>query len=188
MEVSIMASILQKMHYNNGGYDKCFLCKQPAEISETRYFTIYGKSQKHEIHLDCLHRYNRIDNTAVFNSSAVRKNGIINRIVISVNGDDMDAIKAYFISAGYTYCRSNQYGCMLLSPKFSGCSSISALLRNSLKKVNYQLKKLTVVNLNDGTSKAITMKSGLNTDYTECIRLFNDKKENKLNEYIKAHN
>jgi hypothetical protein len=183
-----MSSILQKMHYNNGGYNKCFLCKQPAETAETRYFTIYGKSQKHEIHLDCIHKYNRIDNTEIFNSSAVRKNGIINRIIISVNGDDMDAIKAYFISAGYTYCRSNQYGCMLLSPKFSGCSSISALLRNSLTKIDYQLKKLTVVNLNDSTSKVITMTKGLNTDYTECIRLFNEKKENKLNEYIKAHN
>jgi hypothetical protein len=109
-------------------------------------------------------------------------------MIISVNGNDSDAIKAYFISAGYTYSRSNQHSMMFLSPMFSGCSSISALLRNSKKRINYELKKLVIVNLNDGSNKTITMKNGVNTDYTECIRLFNDKKFLKLENYIKEHN
>lgn len=182
-------SVMQDMKVTNGLYNTCNLCGDIVKADD-RYMrmTVYGRSETRKCHCECFKRYMQVDNTEIFNSTKIRKNGIVNRIKISLSADDMTALKGYMISSGYTYIRANQTSVCFMSPKFSGCSSISKMLKKATEKFNIKVVGCTVYNLNDNTEAVITMKSGINTDYTEAVRLFNKNKSEKLAELLKEKN
>ncbi len=182
-------SVMQSIKETNGVYNTCNLCGGIIK-SDDKFvrMTVYGRSETRKCHTDCYSKYVFVDNSEIFNSTKVRKNGIVNRVKISFKCADLIAFKAYAISCGYTYIRSNQTAVTLISPKFSGCSSISKFLKKADEKFGIKIASFTVYNLNDNTEAVITMKSGINTDYTEAIRLFNKNKSEKLAELLKEKN
>jgi hypothetical protein len=135
-----------------------------------------------------------VDNTGVFNSSKIRKNGITNRakLSISIEGKtkpEVDDLKAYMISCGYTYTNQNPQSVTFLSPMFSGCSSVSKLLKVAPNKIEgFKVVGFRISNVSDGNMKNITMKTASNKEYTEAIRLFNKGKFEKLDAFIKEYN
>ena len=182
-------SVMQSIKETDGLYNTCNLCGGVIQPDDKFVrMTVYGRSETRKCHCECFKKYMQVDNTEIFNSTKVRKNGIINRAKISFKCDNLIAFKAYAISCGYTYIRANQTSVTLVSPKFSGCSSVSKFLKKADEKFGIKIASCIVYNLNDNTEAGITMKSGINTDYTEAIRLFNAKKFAKLDEFIEAHN
>ena len=192
-----MASILQQLSQNahNGIKNLCPCCFESVLNGKPiRRMTVYGRSEGRLVHCECYHKYMEVDNTSIFNSSAVRKNGITNRakLSISIEGktkSDVDEIKAYMISAGYTYTNQNPQSATFLSPMFSGCSSISKLLKVAPNKIKgFRVAGFYISNVSIGDMKNITMKKATNKEYTEAIRLFNKGKFEKLDTFIKEFN
>lgn len=170
-------------------YNSCNLCGMP--ISDKKYvkMTVYGRSETRKVHVDCVRKYLAVDNTEIFNSTKVRKNGVINFAKISIKADDITALKAYMVSCGYTYVRANQTTATFISPKFSGCSSVSKLLKIAPNKCSgFEVRNFEIYDVSDMRTEVITMVHGINTDYTEAIRLFNSKKLEKLSELLKEKN
>lgn len=192
-----MASILQELSQeaHNGTKNLCPCCFESVNNGKPiRRMSVYGRSEGRLIHCDCYRKYMEVDNTSIFNSSAVRKNGITNRakLSISIEGktkSEVDEIKAYMISAGYTYTNQNPQSVTFLSPMFSGCSSISKLLKVAPNKIkDFRVVGFRISNVNDGNMKNITMKNASNKEYTEAIRLFNKGKFEKLEVFMKEFN
>jgi hypothetical protein len=192
-----MASILQELSQNahNGAKNLCPCCFESVMNGKPiRRMTVYGRSEGRLVHCECYHKYMEVDNTNIFNSSAVRKNGIINRakLSISIEGKtkpEIDEIKAYMISAGYTYTNQNPQSATFLSPMFSGCSSISKLLKVAPNKIKgFRVAGFRISNVSIGDMKNITMKNASNKEYTEAIRLFNKGKFEKLDAFMKEYN
>ena len=180
-------SVLQDMKVL-GGYDKCNLCGNVITDNNYTRMTVYGRSETRKCHTSCYSKYVFVDNSEIFNSTKVRRNGIINRVKISFKCNDLIGFKAYAISCGYTYIRSNQTAVTLISPKFSGCSSVSKFLKKADEKFGIKIVGFTVYNLNDNSEAVITMTKGINIDYTEAIRLFNSNKMEKLFNLVKEKN
>jgi hypothetical protein len=185
-----MASINQER--NSGrGYRKCLVCGEPYS-GKMHYMSVADRSEDRKVHDHCYKEIMNTDNTRVFNSSAVRKNGIVNQAVITIStnrSDTRDNIITYFITNGYTYVDTNDKCIITLeSHLFSGMSSISKKLFNAVKKFNLNIKGFEILNINDNTSYDISMKNATNKDYTEAVRLFNADKINKLEAWLEAHN
>ena len=121
-----MSTTMQERHNGMSRvYDSCNLCGEPIADKPYVKMTVFGRSEARKCHVTCIRKYTEVDNTNIFNSTKVRKNGIINFAKISVSADNIDELKTYLISSGYTYTRANQNGCTFLSPRFSGFSSLS---------------------------------------------------------------
>ena len=192
-----MASILQQLSQDahNGTKNLCPCCFESVLNGKPiRRMTVYGRSEGRLVHCECYRKYMEVDNTSIFNSSKVRKNGITNRakLSISIEGKtkpEIEEIKAYMVSAGYTYTNQNPQSVTFLSPMFSGCSSISKLLKVAPNKIeNFRVAGFYISNVNDGNMKNITMKKASNKEYTEAIRLFNKGKIEKLDSFMKEFN
>jgi hypothetical protein len=185
-----MASINQER--NSGlGHGHCLICGE-VYSGKMRYMKVADRSELRKVHEHCFKEKMTVNNTKVFGSSAVRSNGIINQAILTITMNS-EAIKdnliSYFVTNGYTYSNGNDKRTIqLITHEFSGMSSISKKLFNAVKKFNFNIKGFEIINLNDGTSYDISMKSAKNTDYTEAVRRFNSKKFDKLDELIKAHN
>jgi hypothetical protein len=192
-----MASILQELSQSahNGTKNLCPCCFESVTNGKPiRRMVVYGRSEGRLVHCECYRKYMQVDNTNVFNSSAVRKNGITNRakLSISIEGKtkpEVDELKAYMITCGYTYTNQTPQSATFLSPMFSGCSSISKLLKVAPKKIKgFRVAGFRISNVNDGNMKNITMKNASNKEYTEAIRLFNKGKFEKLDAFMKEYN
>jgi hypothetical protein len=179
-------------------YDCCNLCGQPITagkwvngkmIKSYVKMTVYGRSETRKVHVDCIRKYTAVDNTNIFVSTKVRKNGVINFAKISVSANNVSELKAYLISAGYTYVRANQNGCTFLSPRFSGFSSLSKMIFNATKRIDgFTIRNVDMYNATTMTSANVFMKFGKNTDYTIAGRLFNEGKTEKLVDFLKEMN
>ena len=192
-----MASILQQLSQDahNGTKNLCPCCFESVLNGKPiRRMTVYGRSEGRLVHCECYHKYMEVDNTGVFNSSKVRKNGITNRVKLSISIEgktkpEVDEIKAYMISCGYTYTNQNPQSATFLSPMFSGCSSISKLLKVAPNKIKgFKVAGFHVSNVSIGDMKNITMKKASNKEYSEAIRLFNKGKFEKLDAFMKEYN
>jgi hypothetical protein len=185
-----MASINQER--NSGlGHGHCLICGE-VYSGKMRYMKVADRSELRKVHEACYLKKMTVNNTKVFGSSAVRSNGIINQAVLTItmNSDAVrDNLISYFVTNGYTYSDGNEKRTIqLITHEFSGMSSISKKLFNAVKKFNFNIKGFEIINLNDGTSYDISMKSAKNTDYTEAVRLFNAKKFEKLQAWLEARN
>jgi hypothetical protein len=182
-------------------YDCCNLCGQPITagkwvdgkmVKSYVKMTVYGRSETRKVHIDCIRKYTAVDNTEIFNSTRIRKNGIINFAKIRISANDVMTLKAYMVSCGYTYIWSNQSSAEFISPKFSGFSSFSKMIKNAPKKIDgFKICNVDIYDANDMRTANVYMSNGINTDYTEVGRLFNKNTEKSLkemSEYIKAHN
>ena len=192
-----MASILQQLSQDahNGTKNLCPCCFESVlNGTPIRRMSVYGRSEGRLVHCGCYRKYMEVDNTSIFNSSKVRKNGITNRAKISISIEsktkpEIEEIKAYMVSAGYTYTNQNPQSVTFLSPMFSGCSSISKLLKVAPNKIeSFRVAGFYISNVNDGNMKNITMKKASNKEYTEAIRLFNKGKIEKLDSFMKEFN
>jgi hypothetical protein len=192
-----MASIIQALSQDahNGVKNLCPCCFESVLNGRPiRRMTVYGRSEGRLVHCECYRKYMEVDNTGVFNSSKIRKNGITNRakLSISIEGKtkpEVDDLKAYMISCGYTYTNQNPQSVTFLSPMFSGCSSVSKLLKVAPNKIEgFRVVGFRISNVNDGNMKNITMRNASNKEYTEAIRLFNKGKFEKLDAFIKEYN
>jgi hypothetical protein len=190
---------VQEMH--NGlskVYNSCNLCGEPITagkwingkmVKSYVKMTVFGRSEKRNVHCTCINKYIQVDNTKTFVSTKVRKNGIINFAKISVNADNVAELKSYLISAGYTYVRANQNGCTFLSPRFSGFSSLSKMIFNATKRIEgFTIKNVDLYNADNMNTVNVFMKYGKNTDYTIAGRYFNEGKIEKLNNFLKELN
>jgi hypothetical protein len=184
---------VQEMH--NGlskVYNSCNLCGEPIIGVEGKHYvkmTVFGRSEKRNVHCTCINKYTEVDNTKAFVSTKVRKNGVINFAKISVSADNTAELKAYLISAGYTYVRANQNGCTFLSPRFSGFSSLSKMIFNANKKISgFTIRNVDMYNANTMETANVFMRFGKNTDYTIAGRFFNEGKIAKLSAFLKEMN
>ena len=173
-------------------YNSCNLCGEPITGIEGKQYvkmTVFGRSEKRNVHCTCINKYTQVDNTKAFVSTKVRKNGIINFAKISVSADNIPELKAYLISAGYTYVRANQNGCTFLSPRFSGFSSLSKMIFNATKRIEgFTIRNVDMYNADTMNTVNVFMKYGKNTDYTVAGRYFNEGKIEKLNSFLKEMN
>jgi hypothetical protein len=180
--MSKLQEIQQEMH--NGKKFICPCCGESTRDGRPIHrMMVYGRSEDREVHETCFTKYLQVDNTEILNSTKVRKNGIINRVKLTISSSDISNLKTYMVTSGFTYVRANQYGATFISYQFSGCSSISKWMKNCFTKFSYlQVKNYVIynVNHNDVEECNITMKYGVNTDYTEAIRLYNANKASKL--------
>jgi hypothetical protein len=191
-----MASIIQQISQDihNGTKNLCPCCFESVMNGKPiRRMIVYGRSEGRLVHCNCYRKYIEVDNTEIFNSSKIRKNGIINRAKISISIEnkktDINELKAYMISCGYTYINQNPTSVTFLSPMFSGCSSVSKLLKVAGNKIKcFKVVGFHISNINDGNMENITMKNATNKEYTEAIRRFNKGNMARLKEYIKAYN
>jgi hypothetical protein len=184
---------VQEMH--NGlskVYNSCNLCGEPIEGIEGKHYvkmTVFGRSEKRNIHCTCINKYIQVDNTNTFVSTKVRKNGVINFAKISVSANNTAELKAYLISAGYTYIRANQNAITFLSPRFSGFSSLSKMIFNATKRIEgFTIKNVDIYNADNMNTANVFMKYGKNTDYTIAGRYFNEGKIEKLSAFLKEMN
>ena len=184
---------VQEMH--NGFskvYNSCNLCGEPIEGFEGKHYvkmTVFGRSEKRNVHCACINKYTEVDNTKTFVSTKVRKNGIINFAKISVSANNTAELKAYLISAGYTYIRANQNAITFLSPRFSGFSSLSKMMFNATKRIEgFTIRNVDMYNADNMNTANVFMKYGKNTDYTIAGRYFNEGKIEKLNNFLKEMN
>lgn len=173
-------------------YNSCNLCGEPIIGVEGKHYvkmTVFGRSEKRNVHCTCINKYTEVDNTKTFVSTKVRKNGVINFAKISVSADNTAELKAYLISAGYTYIRANQNAITFLSPRFSGFSSLSKMIYNATKRIDgFIIRNVDIYNASTMTSANVFMKYGKNTDYTIAGRLFNEGKTEKLADFLKEMN
>jgi hypothetical protein len=184
---------VQEMH--NGlskVYNSCNLCGEPITGIEGKQYvkmTVFGRSEKRNVHCTCINKYTEVDNTKAFVSTKVRKNGIINFAKISVSADNTAELKSYLISAGYTYIRANQNAITFLSPRFSGFSSLSKMIFNATKRIEgFTIKNVDIYNADNMNTANVFMKYGKNTDYTIAGRYFNEGKIEKLSAFLKEMN
>jgi hypothetical protein len=184
---------VQEMH--NGlskVYNSCNLCGEPITGIEGKHYvkmTVFGRSEKRNVHCTCINKYTEVDNTNTFVSTKVRKNGVINFAKISVSANNSAEIKAYLISAGYTYIRANQNAITFLSPRFSGFSSLSKMIFNATKKIDgFTIRNVDIYNASTMNTANVFMKFGKNTDYTIAGRYFNEGKTEKLISFLKEMN
>lgn len=185
-----MASINQER--NSGlGHGHCLICGE-VYSGKMRYMKVADRSELRKVHEHCFLKKMTVNNTKVFGSSAVRSNGIINQAILTITMNSeavRDNLISYFVTNGYTYTNGNDKRTIQLTThEFSGMSSISKKLFNAVRKFNFNIKGFEIINLNDGTSYNITMKSAKNTDYTEAVRRFNAKKFDKLDKLLREMN
>ena len=173
-------------------YNSCNLCGEPIIGVEGKHYvkmTVFGRSEKRNVHCTCINKYTEVDNTKTFVSTKVRKNGIINFAKISVSANNTAELKAYLISAGYTYIRANQNAITFLSPRFSGFSSLSKMIFNATKRIDgFTIRNVDMYNADNMNTVNVFMKYGKNTDYTVAGRYFNEGKIEKLNSFLKEMN